>query len=401
MTTSSLAQNQDSKSFSETVLSLVSVCQPCSIIMSNEHLDKNFHFPVAKFDCEDDAILHDISNSHTSMKKDKFNQVIGSSPSLTSSDETKGIPIRRSYFAKPTPCLAPISPSRGSKWDMSVPSDDFVKFDGTAQNASPTIAHAGLGSPVRSDAGMSLETLITKQASSAPFSQMGSLSLSDTPYLPQGDLGRQSTRASKALSFSQQQQHSSSAQAEIEMLKRQLEAATRKIDQIQNQFGHQTTGGDSLEYGQPSNYADSSALWNEQVLPSLEQLEQRDSFPDNYATGTHMARSYSPGTYPNTTSIWNNQTDNSKGKSRFDRWYSSGNQSIGNTGLYSFKQSIPDDTLTEPESWAAQDLATPGIYESNFRSGGFTPKPKNPETESQDNVFSQDVRGYPGDAYPC
>lgn len=348
---------------------------------------------VSRLESDDDDILNDISNLRLLSDSKHFNQIIGSSPPCVTSDGARNIPSRNTQFAKLTPSLPPFSPTRGIKWDTAANYEDFPKLD-LQQPISPILSHPRMSSPIRSDNGMSLESLILKQptSSSAPFTHAGSFMNSDpNSYTGSNDLAFQPSQIDMNSTLAFPPRQTPNPQAEIEMLKRQLEIATRKIDRIQNQFGQQGSASDASEYSQSRGFRDSSAaIWNDQAVPTLEQLERKDPYDAFAYSGAPMARSFSPGTYQPSSNIWNNtQNESSKGRSRFDKWYNTGNQTIGNSGIYNLKSS--EAAFPEPEPWSGPEVANPGIYESSFRTGGFTPKPKVPEAESHDNGFSQDV----------
>lgn len=350
--------------------------------MSNLHPD-DFDFSSLKLECDDDEILSDISNFRFS-KVNKFNQIIGSSPPISND----GTQIASTFKAKPAATCQLSSPSRSTKWDLPL---SFEEYQG--QIISPTLSQARMGSPVRSDLGVTLESLILRQpaSSASSFPSNGSLGKNDLSiFTGSMDMGYQATLAGKSASFPLPQV-SSNPQVEIELLKRQLELANKKIDQIQTQFGQ--SASDNYDLGLPKRFRDSPVVWNDNTTPKLEPGDLKDSFHDNYTSGNQILRSFSPGTYQASANIWNSsQPDPTKTKSRVDKWYNTvGNQTGGNPGIYSIKPSTSDTVFPEQDFWQGLDFTNQSIYESNFRSGGFTPKPNPPDSETIDGVFSQDV----------
>lgn len=390
---SSVSPNTFPPSLHSTIIStrpayFVTSISRCCFSMSNYYSDEISRPGPARLNCDDDEILHDVSNLRLA-NDNKFHKVVGTSPPIQaslSSDAMRTMLGRTSNFFKPTPYLPPLSPSRSSKCDIPG-SGDYGKLDSVEQPfMSFRTSQPKLGSPVRSDTGYSLESLITKQPAAVSTSVP---SFADSSmYTRPIDVPYQTFR--KSPTFPQAQ--STDPQSEIEMLRRQLEFATKKIEQIQSQVEQQQQQGlnGDASYGPTRAYQDSISGWNSQSFPTLEKLEQRDLIQESNTPtmGAQFARSYSPGTYQPSTSIWGNQSD-TREKNKYNKWNPGSQTLANNPGTYSFKSSAAE--TFEPDPWLTPDINNPGIYENSFRSGGFTPNPKALETDSQDGGFAQDV----------
>lgn len=337
-------------------------------------------YSTSKLGFEEDDILSDISNLRIST--DKFNQVIGSSPPIyTDSLRNLG---KSSLLGCSTNFQLP-SPSKSGKWDMPFTMDDYPRNDYWSQPpSSSNILQPRSVSPVRSDNTIAMESILFKQNPAVQISNFSSIPADSSSARSQLDLSFPTFPTAKSASFSSQSA-SSNPQAEIEMLKRQLELANRKIDQIQTQYGHNFAESGS-EFMPAKGFVESPILLSDNNPSHLDQFERRDSLSNNFNESS--LKSYSPGTYaPN---IWSNSGDTAKGK-KYDKWYQSTTPVIGNTRLYSIKPTTKTETpYNDSNMWTTADLSNPGIYEPSFQSRGFTPKPQ-PDPEPFDSTPSQDV----------
>lgn len=421
--------------------------------MSNNSSDGSSRNSHSRLDSTDDVILYDSNTHRRYLTESRFNQTIGLVPGPASFSKQAQVPhtviANNPNFFKPVgplPATLPPPPNRGgvaatNKWDRPAGVEDRSKFDfvgvSSLNPVAATIAAplpkpavspsrsdgssgtgGGGGAGAGSGVGMSsLESLIMKKHSSVLRDNNDAfVATTESSYYP--GFGKP---PSNSITNNSNANTNAIAQPEIDLLKKQLEIANLKIQLIQSQIGAgnnpqqqppqqqlqppqqlqvQPTFSDDALFGR-NTLQDTINAWGDDVV-SLAQLEGRNSGTDLLpaAPTLHPRRTYSPGTYQPPESIWGNpgDTNNTLNNNNFYKWNpgpfpsSKSKNSVGRvggsgTGFNPFGPPLGGNGYDGSDPWQTE----PGIYDTDFRTGGFTPKPKM-DNDLQEGAFTQDVR---------